>query len=111
MRACARSVGAGGVLATDGLKFTRAGASRGRGYRLPGSCQREREGVARCPEALAFAGDGKVRTHVHTASLESINDFFAALKAGAVDGRMVLDLGLTSASRSQDAATRIGAPV
>jgi alcohol dehydrogenase, propanol-preferring len=43
-------------------------------------------------EALAFAGEGKVRAHIHTAPLESINDIFAALKSGTVDGRMVLDL-------------------
>jgi alcohol dehydrogenase, propanol-preferring len=47
-------------------------------------------------EALAFAGEGKVRAHVHTAPLESINDIFAALKSGTVDGRMVLDLALPS---------------
>jgi propanol-preferring alcohol dehydrogenase len=60
-------------------------------------------------EALAFAGQGKVRAHIHTVSLDSINDIFAALKSGTVDGRMVLDLGLASASRGQDTATRIGA--
>ena len=43
-------------------------------------------------EALAFAGEGKVRAHIHRAPLEAINDIFAALKAGTVDGRMVLDL-------------------
>ena len=45
-------------------------------------------------EALAFAAEGKVRAHIHTAPLDSINDVFGALKAGRVDGRMVLDLGL-----------------
>jgi alcohol dehydrogenase, propanol-preferring len=43
-------------------------------------------------EALAFASDGKVRAHIHRAPLEAINDIFAALKSGTVDGRMVLDL-------------------
>jgi len=43
-------------------------------------------------EALAFAGEGKVRAHIHRAPLDAINDIFAALKAGTVDGRMVLDL-------------------
>jgi propanol-preferring alcohol dehydrogenase len=61
-------------------------------------------------EALAFAGEGKVRAHIHTAPLESINDIFAALKSGTVDGRMVLDMGVTSASRFEHAATCIGAP-
>jgi propanol-preferring alcohol dehydrogenase len=42
-------------------------------------------------EALAFAGEGKVRAHFHAAPLESINDIFAALKSGTVDGRMVVD--------------------
>jgi propanol-preferring alcohol dehydrogenase len=45
-------------------------------------------------EALAFAADGQVRAHIHRAPLESINDIFAALKSGSVDGRMVLDLAL-----------------
>jgi propanol-preferring alcohol dehydrogenase len=43
-------------------------------------------------EALAFAAEGKVRAHIHTAPLQSINEIFAALKSGTVDGRMVLDL-------------------
>nr|WP_298722933.1 alcohol dehydrogenase AdhP [uncultured Steroidobacter sp.] len=43
-------------------------------------------------ESLAFAGDGKVRTHIHRTSLEDINRVFADLDAGTVDGRMVLDL-------------------
>lgn len=55
-------------------------------------------------EALAFAAEQKVHAHVHTAPLESINDIFAALKSGTVNGRMVLDLGLPSASRVDRAA-------
>jgi len=43
-------------------------------------------------EALDFAADGKVRAHIHRAALEDINDVFAALKAGRVDGRVVLDV-------------------
>lgn len=43
-------------------------------------------------EALAFAGDGKVRAHIHKSSLEDINQVFADLGSGAVDGRVVLDL-------------------
>jgi len=42
-------------------------------------------------EALEFAAEGKVRAHIHTKALEDINDVFAALKQGAVDGRIVLD--------------------
>jgi len=44
-------------------------------------------------EALAFAAEGKVRAHIHHARLEDVNDVFAALRAGTVDGRMVLDIG------------------
>lgn len=43
-------------------------------------------------EAVAFAAAGKVKAHVHKARLEDINRVFADLKAGKVDGRMVLDL-------------------
>lgn len=45
-------------------------------------------------EALAFAADGKVRAHIHRTSLGQINDVFSALRAGTVDGRMVLDMAL-----------------
>ncbi len=41
-------------------------------------------------EALAFAADGKVKAEVHRARLEDINDIFGRLRAGKVDGRMVL---------------------
>ena len=44
-------------------------------------------------EALAFAADGKVRAHFHRAKLEDINQVFADLRAGRVDGRIVLDIG------------------
>jgi alcohol dehydrogenase, propanol-preferring len=43
-------------------------------------------------EALAFAAEGKVRAHIHRARLSDINPVFAALRAGRVDGRIVLDL-------------------
>jgi propanol-preferring alcohol dehydrogenase len=43
-------------------------------------------------EAIAFAADGKVRAHIHKARLEDINRVMADLKAGRVDGRIVLDL-------------------
>ncbi|AMY07909.1 Alcohol dehydrogenase [Luteitalea pratensis] len=60
-------------------------------------------------EAVAFASEGKVHAHIHTAPLESINDIFAALKSGTVDGRMVLDLALPAGSMREQAATRINA--
>jgi len=47
-------------------------------------------------EALAFAAEGKVTAHIHHARLADVNQVFEALKAGRVDGRMVLDMGLTS---------------
>jgi len=47
-------------------------------------------------EALAFAAEGKVKAHIRCAALEDVNSVFQALKAGAVDGRIVLDLSLPS---------------
>ncbi|PMS14677.1 alcohol dehydrogenase AdhP [Trinickia dabaoshanensis] len=41
-------------------------------------------------ESLDFAAEGKVRAHIHHDRLENINTVFAALKAGKVDGRIVL---------------------
>jgi hypothetical protein len=43
-------------------------------------------------EAVQFAAEGKVRTQIHKARLEDINAIFADLKAGKVDGRIVLDV-------------------
>jgi propanol-preferring alcohol dehydrogenase len=43
-------------------------------------------------EALEFAARGKVRAHIHEATLEDINPVFAELRAGKVDGRVVLRL-------------------
>jgi len=42
-------------------------------------------------EALEFAADGKVQAHIHRAKLEDINQVLADLKAGKVDGRVVLE--------------------
>lgn len=44
-------------------------------------------------EALAFAAEGKVKAHIHHRRLDEINAIFAELKAGKVDGRIVLDIG------------------
>lgn len=41
-------------------------------------------------EAIAFATDGKVKAHIHRRPLEQINAVFAELKAGTVDGRIVI---------------------
>jgi alcohol dehydrogenase, propanol-preferring len=42
-------------------------------------------------EALAFAGEGKVRATVTTDSLDNINDVFARMERGQIEGRIVLD--------------------
>ncbi|MBB4212191.1 propanol-preferring alcohol dehydrogenase [Rhodothalassium salexigens DSM 2132] len=43
-------------------------------------------------EALAFAGDGLVKATTTTASLDQVNDVFARLHKGDIEGRVVLDL-------------------
>lgn len=42
-------------------------------------------------EALELAASGQVRPHIHRAPLDRINHIFADLKAGRIDGRVVLD--------------------
>lgn len=42
-------------------------------------------------EAIRFAEEQKVHAHVAPAKLEDINDIFARMKQGKIDGRMVLD--------------------
>lgn len=44
-------------------------------------------------EALTFAAEGKVKATIETQPLESINDVFARLKTGKVNGRIVLAIG------------------
>lgn len=44
-------------------------------------------------EAIAFAADGKVKAEVAKVPLDAINDVFDRMKAGKIDGRMVLDFG------------------
>ena len=43
-------------------------------------------------ESLQFAAEGLVRAHIHRDKLDNINQVFADLKAGKVDGRIVLTL-------------------
>jgi alcohol dehydrogenase, propanol-preferring len=43
-------------------------------------------------ESLAFAAAGKVRATVATERLENINEVFARMHRGAIEGRVVLDL-------------------
>lgn len=44
-------------------------------------------------ESLAFAAEGKVHAQVETRPLQQINSIFAELKAGTVQGRIVLSIG------------------
>ncbi|MBK0379606.1 alcohol dehydrogenase AdhP [Mucilaginibacter segetis] len=44
-------------------------------------------------EAVAFAVEGKVKATIHKARLEDINDVFDKMKAGKIDGRIVLEIG------------------
>ena len=43
-------------------------------------------------EALAFAGENKVHATVSTDRLNNINDVLARMQAGAIEGRVVLDM-------------------
>lgn len=43
-------------------------------------------------EAIAFAVEGKVKTTVHPAKMEDINNVFADMKKGAIEGRVVLEI-------------------
>ena len=45
-------------------------------------------------ESLDFAADGKVKVHYHAERLENINQVFTDLKAGQIEGRVVLDFDL-----------------
>jgi alcohol dehydrogenase, propanol-preferring len=56
---------------------------------LRGSIVGSREDLA---EAIDFAAEGKVKAHIHQRRLEEINEVFADLKDGKVDGRIVLEL-------------------
>lgn len=41
-------------------------------------------------EAIQFAAEGKVHSHYHEMKLEDINQVFSDMKAGKIDGRMVM---------------------
>lgn len=43
-------------------------------------------------EAVGFAVEGKVKATVHTAELENVNTIFDDMKAGKIDGRMVMKI-------------------
>jgi len=42
-------------------------------------------------EAIDFAVEGKVKATIHKTKLEDINEVFAKMKAGKIDGRVVID--------------------
>jgi len=44
-------------------------------------------------ESLTFAAEGKVKAIVSTERLDNINDVFERMRRGAIEGRVVLDLG------------------
>ena len=57
-------------------------------------------------EALSFAGEGLVHATVAAEKLEDINDIFKRMHAGAIDGRIVLDItGTHSTPAVQEEAT------
>lgn len=56
---------------------------------IRGSIVGTREDLA---EAIEFAAEGKVRAHIHQSPLGEINRVLSDLKAGKVDGRIVLRL-------------------
>jgi propanol-preferring alcohol dehydrogenase len=43
-------------------------------------------------EALAFAGEGKVASHFSWDRLENINAIFDRMRAGRIDGRVVMQI-------------------
>ena len=43
-------------------------------------------------EALMFAGEGKVKSHISTDRLENVNAIFDKLKGGKVEGRIVMEI-------------------
>jgi propanol-preferring alcohol dehydrogenase len=59
-------------------------------YTLRGSIVGTREDLH---EALAFAAEGKVKATIEQLPLDSINDVFARLREGTVNGRVVLNIG------------------
>ena len=71
------------------------------GYTLRGSIVGTRLDLE---EALAFAAEGKVMATIEDQPLESINDIFHRLKAGNVNGRIVLDLAAHAAHRLYELA-------
>ena len=59
-------------------------------YTLRGSIVGTRKDLE---EALVFAAQGKVKATIEQFPLDAINDIFARLKQGKVNGRVVLNMG------------------
>ena len=43
-------------------------------------------------ESIDFAARGQVKATIHTAKLEDVNDVFAKMRRGEIEGRIVLDI-------------------
>jgi alcohol dehydrogenase, propanol-preferring len=59
------------------------------GYTVRGSIVGTRKDMQ---EAVGFALEGKVKATVHAAKMENINEVFAEMKKGEIEGRIVLDI-------------------
>lgn len=44
-------------------------------------------------EALDFAAEGLVKATIHAGQLDDINQIFDQMRAGAIEGRIVLNMG------------------
>jgi len=58
-------------------------------------------------EALIFAAEGKVKATIETLPLDSVNDVFDRLKAGKVNGRVVLGIGEQAPPQTQRELTTV----
>ena len=74
------------------------------GYTLRGSIVGTRLDLE---EALMFAAEGKVKATIETLPLESINDTFDRLKAGKVNGRVVLGIGKEAIEKKERELTTV----
>ncbi|MBD2722327.1 alcohol dehydrogenase AdhP [Hymenobacter armeniacus] len=57
-------------------------------------------------ESLAFAANGQVKVHYRCEPLENINEVLDAMKAGTIQGRVVLDLALPAPAAKAAQAAR-----
>ncbi len=72
------------------------------GYTIRGSIVGTRKDLE---ESLAFAGEGKVKATIETLPLDSINDVFSRMRAGKVNGRVVLGIGQAARQEKGKIAT------